>query len=299
MDMDFRTLAGALAAPMGLPAVTAAVAVPMGADEQGYSGAALCRVQVTFAGGASGSFVAKRCGAAERLAAVRLYRQGRGYVPAAAEDGEWLLMEDIRPEPLPASGWQRQTAEALASFHLDNLGKGEEMPFMPPADRDYWENLTCRLSVGHFAALCRSDGRFGAEYGARLPALRRAAERFCRDMAALYAEGEWNTLTHGDLASPEGRHIRARKGRPCIIDWGFCRYGPLFADLAGVLDGEGLDACWEAFRRAGVRVSRPAFLERAAAAAPYPGFAYLYPAICGWQRGDPAWLERCLARLIR
>ena len=137
MDENWILPADKLAARMGLPRVLSACPAPMGEGEEGYSGAALFRLRAGFAGGGEGSFVCKKTSLKEREATGRLFLQGRGYTPAALScgpDGEgegWMIMGDIgRKAPLPEDRacWKRQAAEAFAAIHMDNFGKGAEMP---------------------------------------------------------------------------------------------------------------------------------------------------------------------------
>ena len=219
MDENWILPAGKLAARMGLPRVLSACPAPMGEGEEGYSGAALFQLRAGFAGGGEGSFVCKKTSLKEREATGRLFLQGRGYTPAALScgpDGEgegWMIMEDIgRKAPLPEdrARWKRQAAEAFAAIHMDNFGKGAEMPWLPAADAEYWDFFTHALSAGHFERFCREDEAFAAEYGGKLPALREAAASFSAGMAALFEAGTANTLTHGDvqtMGAPGGHRL--------------------------------------------------------------------------------------------
>ena len=306
MDKNWILPADKLAARMGLPRVLSACPAPMGEGEEGYSGAALFRLRAGFAGGGEGSFVCKKTSLKEREATGRLFLQGRGYTPAALScgpDGEgesWMVMEDIgvkAPLPEDRARWKRQAAEAFAAIHMDNFGKGAEMPWLPAADAEYWDFFTHALSAGHFERFCREDEAFAAEYGGKLPALREAAASFSAGMAALFEAGTANTLTHGDVQTMDGDHVRCRGGRPVVIDFGFCRYAPFFIDLTDYFRPEEWALCWEAYRAQGLRLGKQDFLEGCRTAARYPGFAYLFPALMAWKRGEPERLRRCMRLL--
>ena len=116
-------------------------------------------------------------------------------------------------------------------------------------------------------------------------------------MAALFEAGTANTLTHGDVQTMDGDHVRCRGGRPVVIDFGFCRYAPLYIDLTDYFRPEEWALCWETYRAQGLRLGKQDFLEGCRTAARYPGFAYLFPALMAWKRGEPERLRRCMRLL--
>ena len=306
MADPFFALAAALAEQMGRGELRAVQPLPMEPGEEEYSGAKLVRLRCVYAGGETGSFVCKYTSPAERAALHALTEQGRGYTPRAysgaagrQEDG-WCVMEDVRPcEPVPRSlSWTKQVAAALAGVHTDNLagGGGRALP-LPHAEEAYWVRVTTALSVDHFERQCAEDGRFAAEYGSLLPRLRRRGERFVQDMTALCREGTSLTLTHGDLQDREGDHVRCRRGRPMILDWGFTRYAPFYIDLVDYFTQEEAFLYWEEMRCLGLPLSRSDFAERFRLASAYPGFIYLYPALASFRRGSAEKLNRLLSLL--
>lgn len=305
MEEIFLRMAGALAREMGLGRIEPIQIEPMGADEQGYSGAKLSRLRFLMPDGTRRSFVLKYAGPMERLAMDLLTRQGRGHTPHAHQqpplDREgWFIMQDIGPNRWTPQGpdWKRKVAGALAEIHRDNLGFADRFPQACQAGEAHWRDVVGRLSVDHFERQCQSDNAFSARYAHLMPKLRRRGEIFARNMIQLCREGNSLTLTHGDLQTMDGDHVRCLAGRPMIIDWGFSRYAPFYIDLVDYFTLEEAEWYRLALCQGGVELGQGDFEERWRMAAPYPGFIYLYPALMAHRRGDEALLERRLARIL-
>lgn len=305
INQEWLGLANRLSSRMGTGPIQSVQAVPMESGEVGYSGASLFRLRCHFADGRKGSFVCKRTSGQERAALERLTLQERGITPVSIcrepETGDgWILMEDVgnlQPVPENLAHWKRQVARALAGIHRDNLGRGAEMPWLPRGDEEYWRHLTGALSVDHFARMCAEDPVFANQYGEKLPSLRETAEAFSLEMAKLYADGKANTLTHGDIQTPLGDHVRSQDGRPRIIDFGFCRYAPLFIDLVDYFSPDEWVLCWEEMENEGGDFGKSYFLKGCETASRYPAFAYLFPALMAWKRGEPQRLQKCFRLL--
>ena len=196
-----------------------------------------------------------------------------------------MAMEDLGRQRLadPGDGaWLGKVAQALASIHGANLGKGAEMPWLPAADSTYWQSVVTQLSVDHFERKMGQNPEFNREFGKYLPELRRCGERFAREMDALCREGDCLTLTHGDLQMRDGAHIYDCGGSPRIIDFGFCRYAPFYIDLAGWFSRENLRVYYDTLAAQGFAPGYAGFEERARAAFRYNGFVYLCPSVMGW-----------------
>ena len=82
------------------------------------------------------------------------------------------------------------------------------MSLLPHADRSYWQNITSKISIDHFENACKNDHAFSKKYARLLPVLYRRGEQFVKDMTLLYQDGESLTLTHGDLQTISGDHVR-------------------------------------------------------------------------------------------
>lgn len=213
---------------------------PMDSNEQGFSGAAIIRLDVVFNDGRKGSFIAKKAELKERMAMQTLTEQGHLYTPAAYSDNlvsdepVWMIQQDLGKRvhaPYGDQKWMENVAEALVEIHGRNMNRGEEMPWLPHADANYWKKIVTQISVDHFERAVCEDGNFAREFEKYLPKLRAAGNAFACDMTALYKEKQWLTLTHGDLQNIEGKHVYNIEGKPYIIDFGFVRYAPFYIDL--------------------------------------------------------------------
>lgn len=278
----------------------------MDEDERGWSGAAVRRVSVIHDGGQRGSMILKKAERKERMVMKVLTEQGHRFTPAAfspdedANEPRWMAQQDMGRNPFPMAvgpEWMAQVADALAQIHADNLGRGEAMPWLPHADRAYWQDYLIRqISVDHFERLMENNADFRREFGAYLPALRRNAEKFAADMAELYAEGDGLTLTHGDLQTADGAHVYDCGGKPCIIDFGWCYYAPFYIDLASYFSFEEARLYYDAMVRRGVSLRYGDFEERLRAAFRYSGLIYLCPSVMQWGQGPT---ERTGKRLLQ
>ena len=308
MEFDAEALLQGLLEQLGKPCRASRLTLsPMEADERGYSGARLLRLRCVDADGRESSFVCKYASKSERLAMRLLSARRRGHTPLAYADpsdtheAAWLIMQDVRPcTPPPGTpAWKKQVASALADIHADHLAERPGVAGFPVADRDYWNRIVTAVSVDHFERLCETDNSFSARYAAELPRLRRRAERFAGDMAALWQEGKCLTLTHGDIQDVHGDHVKCFQGKPMLIDWGFCRWAPFYLDITPFFSPEEALVCYSELCGRGVSLRRSEFLEGYRMAAPYPLFIYLYPALAACKRGSADRLEKLLSLLER
>lgn len=77
-------------------------------------------------------------------------------------------------------------------------------------------------------------------------------------MLALSLEEATLTVTHGDLQTICGDHVRRFRDRPMVIDWGFTQRAPFYIDLADFFTRQESLLYWEALRRQGAPSARPA-----------------------------------------
>ncbi|MEK3794820.1 hypothetical protein MKX42_24055 [Paenibacillus sp. FSL R7-0204] len=277
-------------------------------DERGWSGAEVRRIGVTYEEGQRGSVIFKKAALKERLAMKRLTDQGHRNTPAAfspdiqTDEPKWMAMEDLGKIQTPPLGlnWTPRVAEALARIHARNLCRGSEMPWLPRADRKYWEDyFITTLSVDHFEALTVQNPDFSREFGAYLPLLREKAHTFARDMASLYGEKDSLTLTHGDLQPVDGSHVHDYKGEPYIIDFGWCHYAPFYIDLVSYFNYEDATGYYNKLIANGVSLSYADFYERLRAAFRYSGLIYLYPSIRQWSSGPRELTGKRLLQMLK
>lgn len=301
-------LADTLSKQMGKAPLASITPVSMYPDEQGYSGAKLVRLNCTFSDGETGSFVCKYAGLPERMVMQTLTDQKRAHSPFSYIDGNetkeraWFIMQDVRTSesiPQDTNLWKRKTAAALADIHTDNLMCADQLPHLPHADEEYWNHITTQISISHLEKRCAEDNAFAARYAGMLPKLHKCAERFVHDMTALYRDGTSLTVTHGDLQTIHGDHVRCIQGKPMIIDWGFSRYAPLYIDLVDYFTLEEAILYYEELRNRGIAISKNDFKEGYRMAAAYPAFIYLYPALVQYNRGSGARLDHLLSILCK
>lgn len=195
--------------------------------------------------------------------------------------------------------WMENVADALAEIHGNNMNRGEEMPWLPHADADYWEKIVTQISVGHFERAVCEDRNFARQFGIYLPQLREAGNAFAQDMTALYRETQWLTLTHGDLQNIEGDHVYNIQGSPYIIDFGFARYAPFYIDLVDYFSFENAVLYHKMLTARGFSLNRKDFEERFRAAYRYPCFIYMFPSIMQWKNGSEKRLLKLLHRMFQ
>ena len=280
-----------LASLLGYGTVAGIEQVNMAGDERGWSGAEVVRKMVSFQDGSSKHMVFKSAGRSERCA-MKLLTEQRQCTPAAysqdiiSSGPEWMAMEDLGPRQAPNPEdhmWLRKVAKGLASIHAANMGKENDMPWLPTADETYWNSVVTQLSVAHFERRVEEDPAFAHKFGEYLPRLQDAGRIFANDMAALYREKEFLTLTHGDLQMRDGVHIYHCDGAPRIIDFGFCRYAPFYIDLAGWFTADDIRIYYDELTSHGIFLRYSDFEERARAAFRYNGFIYLCPSVMDWR----------------
>lgn len=307
MEHTVLRLAQGLSDVLGRGEVAAVAPGTMADGEQGFSGASVSRVLATYRDGGTASMILKSADLKERMAMERLTRQGHAHTPAAfsldatTDAPQPMMQEDVGPTrtPPPGKEWLPDIASALAGIHARSLGCGADMPWLPRADRAYWTYLVTQISVDHFEALMRENAAFEQEFGGYLPLLRARAAAFVRDMTDLSAEADGMTLTHGDLQTIDGDHIHYRGGTPYVIDFGWCRYAPLYVDLATFFADADARLYFDALAAHGVPLRWPAFEDRLRAARRYGGFIYLYPALRQWGTGPTAQTGKRLLRLLK
>ena len=280
---------------------------PLNAYEQGFSGAEMLRIEFICGDGKKGSFICKKTGLKERMVMQTLTEQGHSHTPAAysaditSDEPAWLLQQDLGKKvnaPHNDPKWFANVADALAEIHGSNMGRGKEMPWLPHADADYWENIVTRISVDHFEKAVCEDKRFAQQFEKFLPRLREEGKRFARDMTSLYREADWLTLTHGDLQDIDGDHVYNVGGKPYIIDFGFAGYAPFYIDLVDYFSHENVSVYHKALTSKGFYIRPNDFEERFRTAYKYPCFIYMFPSIMQWKNGSKERLTNIINRIV-
>jgi len=303
---ELQTLAGKFSQMLGKGNITDVCVKPMNAWEQGFSGAELLRVEGVSIDGQRESYICKKTDLKERRVMRRLTEQGHSCTPAAysedcvSDEHKWMIQQDLgkKVNPPRHREWMGKVANALAEIHGNNMNRGGEMPWLPHADKDYWEKIVTQISVFHFEKAVCEDMRFARQFESLLPKVQEAGMRFAREMTELYKEAQWLTLTHGDLQNMDGDHVYNVNGEPYLIDFGFARYAPFYIDLVDYFSVENAVLYHQALTARGFHIHLNDFEERFQTAFKYPGFIYMFPSIMQWKRGSEGRLINLLNRIL-
>lgn len=307
IDEKFRFLAEQLSQMLSLGKVIDIWEKSMDSYEKGFSGAEILRVECLFENGQKNSFICKKADLKERMVMQRLTNQGHRYTPAAysedctSPESQWMLLQDLGKRvsaPRNDLVWMRNVASAFAEIHGNNMGRADEMPWLPYADADYWSKIVTQISVSHFEKAVCEDSSFARQFESVLPKLQDEAKKFACDMVSLCKESEFMTLTHGDVQNIDGSHVYNVHGNPYIIDFGFSRYAPFYIDLVDYFLLENALFYRQMLEDKGLHINLKDFEERFRIASKYPGFIYMFPSIIQWKRGSEESLINCLNKIL-
>lgn len=307
MDEKFHILAEQLSQILGFGKVADIRKTSMDAYEKGFSGADIFRMECHYESGKKDSFICKKAERKERMVMKRLTAQGHHFTPASYSDDytspepKWMLLQDLGKRaaaPKNDSDWIRNVASAFSEIHGNNMGRANEMPWLPCADADYWNRIVTQISVSHFEKAVCEDNDFAQKFESVLPKLQSVGKKFAADMVSLCKEREWMTLTHGDVQDVNGSHVYNIRKHPYIIDFGFSRYAPFYIDLVDYFSLDEAHQYRQALAKKGFRISSKDFEERFRIASMYPGFIYMFPGIMQWKKGSEKRLTNCLKKIL-
>ncbi|HIR14238.1 MAG TPA: phosphotransferase [Candidatus Choladousia intestinavium] len=299
-------IAQGLADLMGLGEIKSIETVKMSDGEQGYSGAKILRKRLILKNDMVRTIIFKRASLKERCAMVRLTKQ-KQCSPISfsnnmfSDTQEWLAMEDLGRQKIHEPNdtrWLSKVAHSLSKIHIENMGKGYDMEWLPAADKDYWNTVATTLSLSHMEKEIADNSDFSIRFEKYMPKLYVKAKVFVYEMTELCRESSCMTLTHGDLQTPSGSHIYDCSGEPRIIDFGFCRYAPFYIDLAGWFNEKSLYLYYNELQKSGYGLNYSDFKERARSASRYNGFIYLYPGLIAYRQGDATKLLEALSIIL-
>lgn len=237
----------------------------------------------------------------------RLTAQGHSYTPAAytkdcvSTNPKWMIQQDLGKRaaaPRNNQDWMRNVASAFAEIHANNMGRADEMPWLPCADADYWNKIVTQISVSHFEKAVCEDENFARQFKSVLPELQAAGKKFANDMVSLCKESEWMTLTHGDVQDIDGSHVYNVDSHPYIIDFGFSGYAPFYIDLVDYFSLDEALFYRRMLDNKGLFIHPKDFEERFRIASKYPGFIYMFPSIMQWKNGSENRLINCLKKIL-
>jgi len=297
------------------------------AGAQGYSGATLRYYDATYAlpdgNTASVALVLKDAPLGERRVLAWLADQHQPHVPWSHTDDlvtdapALVCMQDVGGEQQPPHGEMlNEAAEALAAIHAVNLGKIDQLPWLPRADRAYWErfidacwrepwqrtlrNEAFTDAFGNEWPRSTAGGSFADEFGAYTTPLEAAAANFVDAMDELWQAGDAGTLVHSDIHS---EHVVLHMGRAYVIDWGQACYGPLYLDLPNYFQPDHVLLYRAALATHGHDIPMNVFLQRYDQASRYAGFKYFGLGLWSWRAGEPQrhesmryWIDMVLGR---
>lgn len=278
---------------------------------QGYSGATLRYHDVTYTlpsgQTAHVALVLKDAPLRERHVLAWLTDQQQPGVPwsytddLATDAPALVCTQDVGGEQQPPQGEiLNEAAEALASIHAANRGKIEQLPWLPRADRAYWErfinacwrtpwqatlrNEAFTDALGNEWPRSTAEGSFADEYGAYTEPLEAAAAQFIDAMDALWQAGDAFTLAHADI---HGEHVVLHGDHAYVIDWGQACYGPLYIDLPNYFDRDHVVVYRDALAAHGYDIPADVFMNVYGKTRCYSGFKYFGLGLWSWRAGEP------------
>lgn len=267
--------------------------------EGGMSGAAVQRnhVECEIEGecGQPVSLITKRTTLVERRVLAWLQEQRQAsvpfnYSPNLADDVlDLTCMEDLGSEHRPTSldpipvRLIAAEARSLAQIHHANLGRVDELSWLPRVDRRYALDHLDTFWAPAWRRAVESES-FRAEFGDRIAAVEAAAAGVAGEIEELIAQQGNLTLIHGDI-NPS--NVLIADGEPHFIDWQAACLGPFYLDLPHHLF---TPAMAEEYRRAretlGDTIDPDEFAAGYRAASHYIGLRYIWWTLELW-REDP------------
>ena len=260
--------------------------------KQGYSGATIRIYDVDVMDNATHSvvpLVTKDVGSVERETLAVLGQQSHPNVPYSCcldphdDQPSLLCMQYIGSNgSADQASVAEQAAVGLARIHAANLGRGEELRWLPRADHDYVNGGFILENWRDTWALTLPDEEFAAVYGEYTAPLNRAAEQFLASMDELWEAGDSLTLVHGDL---HAGNVLVEGGTPYFIDWEQSRYGTLYFDLPNYFTLEQSLAYRDALEERGHTLPHQSFVRHYGETARMIGFKYMGFWLERWRRG--------------
>jgi hypothetical protein len=267
---------------------------PMGENERGYSGARLQRHVVTYRAPQDDTqtitLITKEAPLLERRVLDLLTSQGQ-CVPfsytldLAADRSALVCQQDLGTGPSrerASTDLDRQVARCLARIHYVNLGRATDLPWLPHADRAYFEGYILEDFREQLARAMERPA-FVTEYGDLARQMEEAVGPFLAAMDSLWAEADALTLIHADMMDD---HVLAHDGRAYLIDWGQARYGSLYLDLPNYFTPDNVLLYRDALAELGLDIPEEEFMGRYREAARYPGFKYIGFLLFLWMNGQ-------------
>lgn len=287
--------------------------------KQGYSGSVLVYYQVSYRDSqgeiARVKLLTKQAPSTERRVLQRLSQQN---LPAIAFSHTLDLVTDTplsrlsgmdQPDPIPepldleadasmlvcqqylenetpntSPEFKLKAAQALAAIHHANLGKRDELNWLPATDTAFYNKWIVGEACWPFWRENLKIAEFERRFGHLTRPLELAAERFMDFARTLWQEGNSLTLIHADL---HGEHVLSDRGQPYIIDWGQAHYGPFYLDLPNYFTPDLALQYRDALARLGHEIPRNEFMERYREAGRYVGFKYLSVCLWTWRELEP------------
>ncbi len=189
-------------------------------------------------------------------------------------------------DSIPAAELPQLAAEGLAAIHAKNLGCGAALPWLPPADPEYFAATVVNEYWREPWQENLENAEFAAAYGQHTAALEQAAGIFLAEMADLWQANDSLTVMHADLQPQIGGHVLVSQGQPYLVDWGQARYGSLYLDLPNHWSPTTVERYRQALAGHGVNIPPIEFMARYRAAGRYVGFKFLSTMVWLWGTGS-------------
>ena len=282
----------------------------------GLSGDVPERFQIVVRGGdatrseVTTRLVVKPASLVERKTLAHLLREGVGHIPfnhtrdLVSDQPRLLCMQDLGDQNRPYSldpitpDLQRAEADAWAGIHAANLGRRDELAWLPLTSRAYFYGMIERQFFRPNWERAKADPTFVARFGDHIDEVDHVATHIVDDMVAIHDEENSLTLVHTDV---NPGNVRLLGGKPYVIDWGTAHYGAFYIDIPHHFDTvERALIHHAALARRGIAIPEREYVERFRVAARYTGLRYIWWTLDGWQtdRSLDTWVGHYL-RMIR
>lgn len=234
------------------------------------------------------SYIIKKASLNERRVLALLHEQRVSVPYSFSRDYEsdqpcYLCMQDVDYETdygsLDVEVVLGQEYELLAHLHAANLGRRQDLLWLPEADRRYISRMLRERWEPSWTQAVQNE-EFAAVFQSYIPQIEAMADSITDEMETILTDESSLTLVHTDLHPGNVRVQNNTNVR--YIDWEEARYGSFYLDIP--LRFTGLEQA-ERYRRAleakGISINRDEFNRRYLTASRYIGLRYM-----GWTLGS-------------
>lgn len=213
----------------------------------------------------------------------------------------WVCMDDLGDETHPNSlaPFEENVfeSEAVGLAQIHSRFQGKTLDWLLPTDHAYFHWFIEKFWRPKWERAV-SNNDFVKEFGDSISRVETTASSIVREMTALGAESEFQTLLHADI-NPGNEIIR--DGRVYFVDWDAARRGSLFLDIPHHFFTLELGERYRlALAKCGVDIPVSDFAERYRIAAHYIALRYMFWTLEAWEedRNMDVWVRHYLDRLL-